>query len=132
MGKRVLVVDADAEVRRRVRELLSPLEVEVTEADDADGLVRRVKRDKPEVVLLDLDGDTKAAFAAADALKDDPETGGVQVLALSGNLDSRRTAGATEHAFEDYMSKPIDPKELVPILRFHLDLPHGLNDAHPR
>lgn len=132
MGKRILVIDPDPDVRRRVRELLSPLEVEVAEADNVDDLVQRVKKDRPEVVLLDLDGATKAAFAAADALKDDPETSGVQVLALSGKLDSPRTAGATEHGFEDYMSKPIDPEELVPILRFHLDLPHGLNDAHPR
>lgn len=131
MGKRILVVDADADLRQTIRSLLEPLAVDVAEADGPDGLVDRVKKERPEVVLLDLDGDPKAAFAAADALKDDPDTSAVQVLALSGNLDSPRTAGATEHAFEDYMSKPVNEKELIPILRFHLDLPHGLNDAHP-
>lgn len=132
MGKRVLIVDADAEVRRTIRDLLAPLEVDVAEAHGVADLVVRVKQNEPDVVLLDLDRDPDAAFAAADALKDDPATSGVQVLALSGKLDSPRTAGATEHAFEDYMSKPVDESEIVPILRFHLDLPHGLNDAHPR
>ncbi len=131
MTKRILVVDADEDSRTRVRSLAEPLGVEVTEAEGPTGLVDRVREEGVELVLLDLDADAKAAFAAADALKDDPETSGVQVLALSGNLDSPRTAGATEHAFEDYMSKPIEENEFIPILRFHLDLPHGLNDAHP-
>lgn len=131
MEKRILVVDADAGVRASIRDLMEPLGVTVIEAADAADLTGRVRKEAPEVVLLDLDRDTKAAFAGADALKDDPATSGVQVVALSGHLDSPRTAGATEHAFEDYVSKPINEKELVPILRFHLDLPHGLNDAHP-
>jgi CheY-like chemotaxis protein len=131
MKQRILVIDPDAMVRHAVRRLAEPLGVHVEEADSNRGLVDRVRRSDVSLVLLDLDADTEGSFAAADELKDHPETADVQVLALSARLDSGKTAGATEHAFEDFLGKPVQEKELVPLLRFHLDLPHGINDAHP-
>ena len=131
MAPRILVVDADATTRKRIRSLAEPLGIEVEEADTMDGLVDRVRSARADLVLIDLEDDADAGFAAVNRLKSEPETSGVQVLALSTRLDSHRTAGATEQGFEDFLSKPVQEQELVPILRFHLDLPHGLNDAHP-
>jgi CheY-like chemotaxis protein len=132
MGKTLLVVDADAKTRKAVIGMLTPLGVKVKEAEGPAGLADAAESAGAHVILLDLMSDPKAAFRAVDELKSRPQTMEVQVLGMSRHLDVRHTAGATEHGFEDFVSKPIDEKELLPILRFHLDLPHGLNDAHPR
>jgi CheY-like chemotaxis protein len=113
---RVLIIDDDESVHVVLQSLLSRVGYSVTSAKTAPEGFALAQEIRPHVVILDIllpevDGwNVLARFKASPALANIP----IILLTMSGNAEMGFALGAA-----DYVSKPIDGAELLPILAKH-------------
>ena len=114
---KVLVVDDDPDFVEYTRIVLESQGYEVQTAPTADLALQMMRRDKPDVALLDvmmsyvLDG-----INLTRQMRDDPELRDIPVIMISA-IVSREEAGvfATDEylSVDSFMTKPVDPADLL-------------------
>lgn len=109
----ILVVDDHPLNRELVADLLESAECTVLQAEDGVGLIERVKREKPDLILLDLKLPGPDGFTLARQLKTDPATRAVPIVALTADLLPDKRAWALEAGCDGFLRKPVDARELV-------------------
>ena len=119
MGGRakVLVIDDEPDLVEMLRMALER-QFEVIVAFNGKEGVGKAKAEKPDAIVLDIMMPEKDGFAACRELKSDPQTASTPVLILTGVADyfgrtKYTKLSGMEIEAEDFMSKPVDPNELV-------------------
>ena len=112
MNARILVADDDAELRQLLRLILQRDSYDVIEAADGEQTLARAIDSTPALILLDVIMPGVNGFDTCRRLKSDGRTHSVPVIFVSALNDTHsRTEGLNAGA-EDYMAKPIDPRDL--------------------
>jgi two-component system alkaline phosphatase synthesis response regulator PhoP len=119
MGGRakVLVIDDEPDLVEMLRMALER-QFEVIVAFNGKEGVGKAKAEKPDAIVLDIMMPEKDGFAACRELKSDPQTASTLVLILTGVADyfgrtKYTKLSGMEIEAEDFISKPVDPNELV-------------------
>lgn len=109
MGRHILVVDDEANIRELCRLYLEQEGFAVAEAADGDEAMQAVRRQRPDLVVLDLGLPKTPGMDVARALtgEDIPV---IMLTARDGEVD--RILGL-ELGADDYVTKPFSPRELV-------------------
>ena len=122
---KILLVDDDADFVESTKIVLESKPYEVIVAVDGDDALRKAREENPDLILLDIIMPVKDGFTAAEQLKKDPKLSKIPVLMLT-SYSSRgaetsipRSRGFSLEA-EDYIDKPVTPKELLAIVEKHL------------
>lgn len=126
MGKKVLCVDDDPDIRLFVITVLeengyTPL----TAANGKEGL-EIIKKERPDLVILDVLMPRQSGIKMYRELKTDNSLKGIFVIILSGI--ARRTFLRSQEALtefgsenvpepEAYMEKPVEPEELAEVIK---------------
>ena len=114
---RVLVVDDDAGIRELLRELLIGEGYEVSEATNGREALEAARAQPPAAVLMDLMMPILSGAEATTALKRDPRTAAIPVLAMSAG---RNLAAVAQGIPADgFLSKPFNLSNLVSAIRRH-------------
>src|SRR5260370_1912837 len=111
MATQILVVDDDSELRDLLRDYLVRQGIEVSVLHDAGSLERRLERERPDLIVLDLmmpgvDGLT--ALRKLRAAGDD-----IPVIMLTARADDVDRIVGLELGADDYLGKPFNPRELL-------------------
>jgi two-component system phosphate regulon response regulator OmpR len=116
----VLLVDDDADLRDLLRTFFQQHGIEFSVLHDAKGLARRLERERPSIVILDL---MLPGVDGLTALKQLRASGNmIPVIMLTALAeDSDRVIGL-ELGADDYLGKPFRPQELL--ARIHAVLRH--------
>ncbi len=125
MGKRILVCDDDADLRRILVRLLSD-EYELFEAADGDEALRLIETVRPELVLLDMTMPGRSGLETLAAYA--PRHPGTLTLVLSGVQEIELARRALDLGAVEYVTKPFDPDQLRTDVRRVL----GLGDRRGR
>jgi two-component system, NtrC family, response regulator AtoC len=115
----ILIVDDEPGMRRYLQTVLELDSYRVSTAADGEEALERVRRDQPDVVLLDVvmpGPDGLETLQRIRALR--PTT---KVVMLSCVRDTRKVAMAMRLGAQDYLSKPIQKEEMDDVLRFCLE-----------
>ncbi len=115
MPRTVLVADDDERVLALVAATLENLGgVEVLLARDGKEALDIARREKPEVLVLDVLMPEMNGYEVCLALKRDPVTADAKVIMLT-SLDQEfdRRKVFSEIGADDYLSKPFRPRELL-------------------
>jgi len=117
MAARILVAEDDADNRRIVVKILTVEGHETLEAADGRTTVELVRRERPDLILLDLAMPGMDGWEAARRLKADPETADIPIIALTafamrGDEERARQAGC-----DAYLSKPCRPQTIRDVVR---------------
>lgn len=120
MGVKILVADDTRENRALLKDVLMYYGYEVIEARDGAEAVKLAKERTPAMILMDIQMPVMDGIEAMKLLKADPETKHIKIISLTAfavDMDTEqfRTAG-----FDDYISKPIDIRQLPALLQKHL------------
>jgi CheY-like chemotaxis protein len=118
--KKVLIVE-DVEINTDL--LIQLLEDDyqlVTAADGAAGL-EAARRERPDIILLDLSLPVIDGWEVTRRLKDDPALRHIPVIALTANAMSGDEDKARSSGCDDYLSKPIDEDLLFAKLARYLN-----------
>ena len=114
MPRTILVVDDEAEIVRLVRDYLEGAGFRVVTAMNGDDALRASRRDRPDLVILDLNLPGMDGLDVARTLRRDGETPIIMLTARTQESD--RVAGL-ELGADDYVAKPFSPREMVARVR---------------
>ena len=117
MTKRVLCIEDQADNRRIVRDLLTSVGFEVIEAVKGDEGVSTAEREKPDLILMDIQLPGIDGYEATRRIKANPALAHIPIIvvtsyALSGDEEKARSAGC-----DAYIAKPFDAMELLSMVR---------------
>ena len=122
---KILLVDDDADFVESTKTVLESKPYEVIVAVNGDDCLRKAREDKPDLILLDIIMPIEDGFTAAEQLNKDPELAKIPVLMLTSY--AAKGAGTSiprgrgyELEAEDYIDKPVSPKDLLAIVEKHL------------
>jgi two-component system OmpR family response regulator len=111
MPIQILVVDDDADLRDLLRNYLGGAGFEVSVLHDAAALERRLERERPDLIVLDLmmsDIDGLTALRKLRATGDD-----LPVILLTAKADEVDRIIGLELGADDFLAKPFNPRELL-------------------
>ncbi len=127
MGKiaKILLVDDDIDFVEATKVILESKPYEVIVAYNGDEGLRKAREEKPDLILLDVIMPVKDGFTAAEQLKKDPQLGKIPTLMLTAfAVKGIETSIPVSRGFtleaEDYIDKPVSPKELLARVGKHL------------
>lgn len=109
---RLLVVDDEPVVRDLVRETLAFGTFQLSFATDGADALEQASRDRPALVLLDLDlGGALDGLEVCRRLERPPR--GPQVILLTGNIQHGTREACLDAGAAAYVTKPFSPLELL-------------------
>jgi CheY-like chemotaxis protein len=76
-----------------------------------DGLAA-AKADPPDVVLCDLGLPGMDGYAVANALRSDPATAAIRLVAISGHGSDTERQRTVDAGFVQHVLKPVEPEEV--------------------
>jgi two-component system, OmpR family, alkaline phosphatase synthesis response regulator PhoP len=117
MAKKVLIADDEEDVKAVLQMFLQARGYEVITAFDGLDAMDQVKREKPDVVLLDIMMPLIDGFEVCRKLKADPETQQIPVIMLSAAGHAGSIQKGLEVGAVDYLVKPYEPDQLLKLLQ---------------
>ena len=109
----VLVAEDSATARAAVRMHLQAHGYGVVEAEDGRQALEVAMRERPDVILLDVEMPVLDGHAVLAALCADEALCDVPVVFLTGNTDSDDMVACLEAGAHDYLRKPFEMSELI-------------------
>jgi len=103
--KKILFIEDEPTLQKTVGEILSQEGFTVLVALDGEAGLSMAKREKPDLILLDLILPKKNGFEVLAELKKDPETAGISVLVLTNLETSADIEKALELGATNYLVK---------------------------
>lgn len=82
-------------------------------AVDGEEALARARREKPDVIILDVRMPKMNGYEVCEALRGDEETAEVKIIMLSAFADPLDVELGLAAGADTYMTKPFDPRELL-------------------
>lgn len=105
---KLLIIDDTENNRVLLSRRLKPRGHEILLAEDAEHGIALAKAHQPQLILMDVGLPGMDGWEATRALKADPATAGIAIIALTAHAMSGDRAKALEAGCDEYESKPID------------------------
>jgi len=120
MSKRILVVEDQLDTRLIIRDMLASTDYEIIEAEDGKQALAAIAKQRPDLILMDVQLPIMDGYTATRRIKADPTLRSITIIAvtsyaLDGEEKTARAAGC-----DDYVPKPFSPRELLAKIRQHL------------
>jgi len=119
-SKRVVMADDDPVSRLLAARALEALGYEVEQVSDGIEALEAIERDRPDLVILDLEMPRLGGFEACEQLRRGPETRAIPVLIATGLTDTETIDQALRAGASDFIKKPLDWQLLQHRVRFLL------------
>jgi CheY-like chemotaxis protein len=121
VAERILVVDDDQVIQELLVVNLEMEGYDVLTAANGEEALERVKRDGPDLVILDIMMPKIDGWEAASRIKADPARAGTPVIFLSARAQDLDVKRGLELGVAAYVTKPFDPVDLLDTVRRVLD-----------
>ncbi|MCP4360806.1 MAG: response regulator [Chloroflexi bacterium] len=113
MAQSVLVVDDEPMARTLLRLMLVRAGFNVTEAEDGFDALDKVRKSRPDIILLDVMMPGMDGFAVCERLRNDTETAMLPIIMLSAKTDLSSINRGLRVGATIYLTKPISPEILT-------------------
>lgn len=119
-GRSILIADDDWFMRKYYAAILKPQGADLFFVDNGKAAINQYKLNQSfDFVLMNLSMPVMGGMDAMKGILDfDPSA---KVIAQTGHVSSGERGQCLSMGFTDYISKPIKKKELLQILRYHLE-----------
>ncbi len=109
----VLIVDDEPMARTLLRLMLVRAGFHVAEAEDGFDALEKVRKNQPDVILLDVMMPGMDGFAVCETLRSEPATAELPIIMLSAKTDLDSINKGLRAGATIYLTKPISPEELT-------------------
>lgn len=125
MATKILIVDDDPEIVELIRHILDDQNFEIVEAATGATALELAVVEQPALVLLDvlLPGEL-SGHDVCRRLRENPATANQRIVMLSGQARSSHRAQGLAAGADDYITKPIDPRDMITRLTDLVERPH--------
>ncbi|HHY54642.1 MAG TPA: response regulator [Chloroflexi bacterium] len=113
MPAKILVADDDAMLQRLISNTLKLEQHEVIVATNGPQALEMARTENPDLVILDVMMPGLNGFDVCEALRKDPATTTLPVIMLSGLGQVQEKIMGLKAGADEYLTKPIDPRELL-------------------
>ena len=113
MNKRILVVEDQEDNMQILRDMLLNADYDVIEAGDGEQALAAVAKQRPDLILMDIQIPIMDGYEVTRRIKSDPALRSIPIIAvtshaLSGGEEKARAAGC-----DDFVAKPYSPRLLL-------------------
>jgi cyclic di-GMP phosphodiesterase len=109
---RILVVDDNPDVVLLMQELLASRGYDAVAVSDAVDAEAQIKREPPDLILLDVVMPGKSGYEICREIKESPVTRLIPVVLITGLSDREDKLRGIEAGADDFLNKPIFAEEL--------------------
>ena len=106
MKTKILVVEDEPDIMRIITHALTAAGYQVIPAYGGEDAIRKVKTHMPDLVLTDLSMPKVSGVEVIQAVKDDPETRHIPVVAVTAHVWGGLAQSAGQVGCDGYISKP--------------------------
>ncbi len=117
MAQRILVVDDDKEIVRLVRAYLEQAGFIVLTAFDGETALHTIRREHPDLVVLDLMLPDRDGWDITRVVRSDPKLAALPIIMLTARVEDTDKIIGLELGADDYIAKPFNPREVVARVR---------------
>ena len=128
LKQRILVVDDDKEVVRLMRAYLEQAGYEVLVAYNGESALHSLRREQPDLVLLDLMLPDRNGWDITRILRNDPRLKATPIIMLTARVTDTDKILGLELGADDYVTKPYNPREVVARVRARLRIQQETQD----
>jgi DNA-binding response OmpR family regulator len=111
--RRILIVDDESAIRLVCRVNLDSAGFETFEAEDGETALELARRERPDLILLDVMLPGLDGWEVAATLRQMPETRDIPILFLTARATTKDEVHGHAVGGIGYISKPFDPAELT-------------------
>ncbi len=113
MAKRILVVDDQIEMLRMIGMNLETRGYQIEAAQDAPSALEKIRRSPPDLLILDIMLPGMSGTDLLRQIRSDPKLASLPVMILSALVQTDDKIAGLEAGADEYLTKPIDVRELV-------------------
>jgi len=121
MGKRILVVEDQDDSRQIARDLLTKAGFQAIEAEDGEKAVVAALRDRPDLILMDMQLPILDGYEATRRIRANPALQSIPIIAVTSYALSGDEAKAITAGCNAYVAKPYSPRALLAKIKEFLD-----------
>jgi DNA-binding response OmpR family regulator len=116
-AQRILVVDDDKEIVRLVQAYLEQAGFQVLTAYDGETALHSLRRDRPDLVVLDLMLPGRDGWDVTRIVRGDSALAKTPIIMLTARVEDTDKIVGLELGADDYITKPFNPREVVARVR---------------
>jgi DNA-binding response OmpR family regulator len=113
MTKRVLIVDDEEVIRKFLKIHLTKLGHEVTEAEDGQKAIEKVREGRFDLIICDVMMPNKNGWEVVKEVKSAPELTAIPIILLTAKTDDTDMFKGYELGANYYMTKPFTKDQLI-------------------
>jgi len=113
MAKKILIVDDEAQLVEMVKMRLEASGYEIISAHDGQEGLDKAKKEKPDLIILDLMLPKIDGYKVCRMLKFDEKYKKIPIILFSARAQEEDKKMGEEVGADTYITKPFDPKVLL-------------------
>ena len=113
MNERILVVDDNADSVTIMRTILESHGYQVIAAGNGAEALEQVRKEKPDVVLLDVMMPQMSGMEVLQQIKEEAATGRLPVILVTARTRDDDVLSGYQFGADYYITKPFTPKQLL-------------------
>jgi two-component system cell cycle response regulator DivK len=117
MSKRILVVEDQEDNRQIMRDMLAGTDYEITEAENGEEALAAIAKQRPDLILMDIQLPIMDGYTATRRIKDDPALRAIPIIAVTSYVEDEKARAA---GCDEYVPEPYSPRQLLAIIRQYL------------
>lgn len=111
-NKTILYIEDNSENRLLVRRVLNAAGFNVLEADNAANALETLRRQKPHLIIMDINLPEVDGYSLTRQIKNTPGLTDVPIIAMTANVMKGDRERTLEAGCDGYIQKPIDVDSL--------------------
>ncbi len=125
MASTILIIDDDTKLNQLLKDFLKDFGYAVITATRPTQGLKKLKRDSPDLVILDIMLPEMDGFEVCRAIR---QTSTIPIIMLTARGEITDKVVGLELGADDYLAKPFEPRELVARIQSVLRRAHQLSD----
>jgi CheY-like chemotaxis protein len=120
----ILIVDDNRENLELLEAYLEDIECRTIAAYDGPEALEIIKKDKPDLILLDIMMPKMSGFEVCRRVKNDTATAHIPIIMVTALNDFGDMQRAVDCGTDDFVSKPVNKLEMITRVKTMLKLKH--------
>jgi two-component system cell cycle response regulator DivK len=94
--------------------MLAPTDYEITEVESGEEALTAIAKQRPDLILMDIQLPIMDGYTATRRIKDDPALRAIPIIAVTSYVEDEKARAA---GCDEYVPEPYSPRQLLAKIR---------------